>query len=700
MPSIDEVNIMLAKHNLDILCVSETFLSADIDSRFLIFPGHVVERCDRKSHGGGVCIIYRDTLKAESLAVPGINSKLEALWMRFVGATIFVVGVLYRPPKSPIDPALDDLQFQLTSTLARHHPLYALGDVNIDLLQQSTTAAQRYLAMLDDLSLSQLISAPTRTTTSSSTLIDHIITSNTELTADARVIDCSVSDHDMIAVNILAKRTRRSAQTVTNRPTRNVNTDALCLDLLLADWNAVYSATTASAKWNAWLQIWQPIIDIHMPVRTIRLKHPSSPWLHDNPELQDCMERRDRAREAWNRDRTNAEAHQEFRHCRNTVKKAQYKACSEYFALSYRNQRATTWKDIRRHLIATKKPEPRIAPLHHSNTSWAERLNRHFVSAGADVAAALSATPQGAPLSPRPSRVISGAFRVRCVTLPELSSALRGMGSSRACGSDGITLQMLRSTFPAVGPHLLHVINFSIRSGEVPAEWKHASVVPLYKKGDQCDPANFRPISINSVPGKLCEKCICSQLSVYLDQNHVLSDNQHGFRANHSTETAMIDTLHFLSTNMDNGNVSTLLAADTSRAFDSIEHERLLDKLGWYGVSRHWFEDWLRGRSQSIQGSKSGALPVTYGVIQGSLLRPKLFLIFTNDLACHLPSGKQVMYADDVQFLDSDSVKNLASLKERMENTLDAALLWFTQNRLKINPTKTAIVYQAKAEEM
>ena len=74
--------------------------------------------------------MYRDTLKAESLAVPGINSKLEALWMRFVGATIFVVGVFYPPPKSLIDPALDDLQFQMTSILARQHPLYALGDVN------------------------------------------------------------------------------------------------------------------------------------------------------------------------------------------------------------------------------------------------------------------------------------------------------------------------------------------------------------------------------------------------------------------------------------------------------------------------------------------------------------------------------------------------------------------------------------------
>ena len=530
------------------------------------------------------------------------------------------------------------------------------------------------------------------TTSTSSTLIDHVITSDMAITTNARVVNCSVSDHDMIAVNILAKRTRRTAQTITVRSTRNVDSDAMRLDFLLADWSAVYDAGSATEKWDAWLQVWQPIIDKHIPLRTIRLKHPSCPWLHDNTELQECMERRDRAREAWTQDRSSAQAQQRYRDTRNAVKKAQYRACSEYFALSYKNSRSTTWTEIRRHLLASRKPEPKITPLHHSDPTWAEQLNRHFVSAGADVAAELSAAPQGAPLSPRPTRVVSGAFKVRPVTLPELSLALRGMGNSRASGSDGVTVQMLRATFPTVAPHLLHVINCSIRSGDVPAGWKHACVVSLHKKGDRCNPANYRPISILSVPAKLCEKCVCTQLSSYIDHNHVLCDNQHGFRSSHSTETAMIDTMNFLSSAMENGHVSTLVAADTSRAFDSIEHVRLIDKLGWYGVDKHWFVDWLRNRTQSIQGSCAGTLPVTHGVIQGSLLGPKLYLLFTNDLTAHLPFGKQVAYADDVQFLDCDSVENFACLKERVEGTLDAALLWFTQNRLKLNPSKIELL--------
>ncbi|KAF0308249.1 Glycine receptor subunit alpha-3 [Amphibalanus amphitrite] len=238
--------------------------------------------------------------------------------------------------------------------------------------------------MLEDLSLRQLIDRPTRTTTSTSTLIDHILTSRPELTSNARVVNCNFSDHDLIAVDVLARRERSRPHTITARSTRNVDYNALNLELLMADWDSVYSAAPTSKKWDAWLQVWQPIIDRHMPLRTVRLKHPPSPWLHENEELRECMERRYRAREDRDLDRSNGEKQQAFRDSRNAVKRAQYKAYSEYFALSYRNQRAKTWTDIRRHLIASKRPEPRAAPLHQSDPAWAERLNRHFVAAGAE----------------------------------------------------------------------------------------------------------------------------------------------------------------------------------------------------------------------------------------------------------------------------------------------------------------------------
>ena len=177
-------------------------------------------------------------------------------------------------------------------------------------------------------------------------------------------------------------------------------------------------------------------------------------------------------------------------------------------------------------------------------------------------------------------------------------------------------------------------------------------VIPLFKKGNRDDPANYRPISILSVVGKLCEKVVSLQLSEYLQSHHILTSSQHGFRSGHSTETAMLETVRYLTDSMDKGRISTLLAADTSRAFDTVEHNRLIEKLGWYGIDAHWLTDWLSNRTQKIRGGGDQVRPVTHGVGQGSLLGPKLFSIFTNDLPCHVPHGVLTMYADDCQFID------------------------------------------------
>ena len=693
MPSIDEVNVMLEKYDLDILCLSETFLNSDIDSRFLMFPGYIVERLDRKSHGGGVCVIYRDAMRGDTVNIPTTGSALEALWMSFGGRSPFMLGTLYRPPKSPVTPVLNDLQGQLTSILVHHQPTYILGDLNLDVSQPATPGVKRYLEILDELSLTQLIKTPTRTTSTSATIIDHVIVSRQDLVSCPRVISCDISDHDVIAVDIAQKRDRRRAPNITIRSSKYVDSNALCLDLLQADWSSVYEADTAEQKWRAWLAVWQPHMDHHMPLKIVKLKHPPCPWLQDNEELKECMRQRDVARKCRDKDQGNDEKLQKYRDCRNAVKRVvQYKSCSAYYAQSYERHKSKTWTDIRRFLIAAKKPEPKITPSHQSDAAWADKLNRHFVAAGAEVASALTAAPQGVALLPRPPRVCAGSFRVRSVTLPQLSVALSRMGNSNASAGDEITVNMLRKTFAVVGPHLCHLVNCSLRTGEVPQGWKEALVIPLFKQGNRDNPSNYRPISILSVVGKLCEKVVCMQLSEYLKNHGILSPSQHGFRPNHSTETALLETVSYLTKSIDQGKVSTLLAADTSKAFDTVEHGRLIDKLGWYGIDAHWFSNWLDHRTQKIRGSNTEALPVTHGVIQGSLLGPILFSIFTNDLVSHVVNGKLIMYADDCQFLDSDLPRHLSVLKQRVEDTLETALNWFTQNRLKINPCKTELL--------
>ena len=143
-----------------------------------------------------------------------------------------------------------------------------------------------------------------------------------------------------------------------------------------------------------------------------------------------------------------------------------------------------------------------------------------------------------------------------------------------------------------------------------------------------------------------------------------------------------------LPESLDKGQVAALTAIDTSKAFDSVEHDRLLDKLGWYGVDHHWFHDWLCDRRQRLRDGND-VLPLTHGVVQWSILGPILFLLFTNDLSSHITDCKLIMYADDVQFIHSCPPNALTQLKHRIQGSLMVADSWFSQNSLKINPTKT-----------
>ncbi|KAF0289924.1 hypothetical protein FJT64_011822 [Amphibalanus amphitrite] len=322
--------------------------------------------------------------------------------------------------------------------------MFVLGDTNFDVMQPSKPGVRAYKELLNSLSLSQLITSPTRPGVTS-TLIDHIITSHPDLATAADVTPCNISDHDLITVSISGVKTRRQPTTVTVRSTRNLSQDALCLDLLVADWSAVYGATSATDKWSAWRAVWDPIIDRHLPLKEVKLRHKSQPWMYDE-DVKEAMEARDRARE--DKERTPCEeTEQEFRRCRNAVKTAQHHACSEYFLSSFRRSKSTTWRDIRRFLISSKKPEPRPDGSSGRPEAWFDRLNSYFSTIGPSVADGLAALDTGETLHPRPPRVSSGAFRPHPATLPELSAALQRMGTSKACGTDGITISMIRLTF-------------------------------------------------------------------------------------------------------------------------------------------------------------------------------------------------------------------------------------------------------------
>ena len=180
-------------------------------------------------------------------------------------------------------------------------------------------------------------------------------------------------------------------------------------------------------------------------------------------------------------------------------------------------------------------------------------------------------------------------------------------------------------------------------------------------------------------------------MSSYLEQNNLIKDNQFGFRRGRSTEQAATLFLDQVKRKVNDGKLVGSVFIDLSKAFDTLSHAKLLNKLASYGVSDaelHWFEDYLFNRSRSVkyQDVLSRQQKVYCGVPQGSILGPLLFIIFFNDFCCCLKHSDVTKYADDTVI--SVAGKDIFIIETRLSSDMQAISEWFLQNELILNLNK------------
>ena len=287
-------------------------------------------------------------------------------------------------------------------------------------------------------------------------------------------------------------------------------------------------------------------------------------------------------------------------------------------------------------------------------------------------------------------------FLFKSVDTNEIILIIDSLENSKATGPHSIPTEILKTIKLNICHPLKEIINLSFATGIYPDKLKIAKVIPIFKnKGDQLILSNYRPISLLSNINKIFEKLVYSRLYSFLSLHNCIYELQFGFRAKHSTNHALFSLTEMIREALDNSNFACGIFIDLQKAFDTVDHQILLKKLEHYGIrglANNWFRSYLTNRQQfvSINGLNSKSQSMNYGVPQGSVLGPLLFLIYINDLNKAIKFCTTHHFADDTNLLYVDN--SMKKIQKYVNLDLKFLCKWLKANKISLNASKTELI--------
>lgn len=672
--------------NCDVLVLTECFLSKlpSVPSLHGYYP-HVTKNVVNKNDG--VVVYVRDTLKVAVYEPPCRDCTCLVIK---IGGHTAIIGVYRSPSFKCIDnfvQSLNDILAELTS----FRNISIAGDINIDIRDGEITKS--HMEYLNVCSYHGLLPAHTLPTRNDKTCLDHIIL-KTKAPALTLILDSSVTDHQAVLLCLHIKQKRVYAHTSYTK----INSEGVRMSITNINWGPVFKSEDANSAMEYFFRsIQQAIIANSITVKLSRRNRIIKSWI--TPGLLRCMRHRDRLHRKVHQspqDEILKLTYTKYRnYCNNLIKKVKI-AYERSLIEKAGNNNKKIWEAIGTITNTTKIKSPASGLLDMSCPEQSiEKVNEFFVSVGESLARKTSRCNNPAHLF-NPKRFSTGSLQsigMLDTDETEVNDLIANLKNVCSVGWDGIPNNVLKENRQLLVPILTHIFNICLREGKFPSVLKKSVVHPIHKSNDKDRVTNYRPISILPSISKLLERVINRRLVKYMEINNLFSHNQFGFRTGKSACDAVHELLDHVVGGISSGKKTIGIFLDLAKAFDTVSVPLLLNKLermGIRGTQYNLLKDYLSKRCQcvKINGFTSSDLPVTYGVPQGSILGPTLFLAYINDLCgLEIAGGKIITYADDTVLLFSGHTWD--EVFRDAQRGFDIVSHWLSSNILTLNADKT-----------